>query len=465
MALRGLRRGAARRRPRADHDRGRAGGALLLRRGLPPAVPAQGAERLLRPRRHRRLLPDPDALLGPRPPGAGEYHPAPVTPSFGSYIGGCLAVIGIVSAVGLGGYWLRRWIAPEFSGALARLADATIAVALLILSLELLGTLSILTLGWTVLVCIGGRPARRLDRLAQGLARGPRSEGAAGADDLPAAGDRGRLVHRRRVDLPVAAQPRQRHVRRRHHLVPHALRGADRPGRLDRPPPLHRSAAARRLVLPAELGARPRRRHRPLQERLALAAAQPGLALDRAARRLVRRPPLQGRPGDPGRRRDRPRRRGDDRDPARRGPQRHHGPRLPARLRRLPDQRPPAKSPGRGGRGAGRPRARRPASRQGPAGDRRHRRRPRRLGQVHVPDPGRRDHDRRRLLQRQGTAPHHRLGRSGSRPSWSAATGTCGRCSRRGATRSPTRASGRCTCRSPTRCRSTRGRASPSPTT
>jgi hypothetical protein len=78
-----------------------------------------------------------------------------VTPSFGSYIGGCLAVIGIVSAVGLGGYWLRRWIAPEFSGALARLADATIAVALLILSLELLGTLSILTIGWTILVCIG----------------------------------------------------------------------------------------------------------------------------------------------------------------------------------------------------------------------------------------------------------------------------------------------------------------------
>jgi hypothetical protein len=64
-------------------------------------------------------------------------------------------VIGIVSAVGLGGYWLRRWIVPEFSGALARLADVTLAVALLILSLELLGTLSLLRLGWIVLVCIG----------------------------------------------------------------------------------------------------------------------------------------------------------------------------------------------------------------------------------------------------------------------------------------------------------------------
>ncbi len=66
-----------------------------------------------------------------------------------------MAVIGIVAAVGLGGYWLRRWIVPEFSGALARLADATIAVTLLLVSLELLGTLSILTVGWTVLVCIG----------------------------------------------------------------------------------------------------------------------------------------------------------------------------------------------------------------------------------------------------------------------------------------------------------------------
>ena len=56
---RGLRRGPARGRPRADHDRGRARRPLLLRRGLPPAVPAQGAERLLRPGRHRRLLPHP----------------------------------------------------------------------------------------------------------------------------------------------------------------------------------------------------------------------------------------------------------------------------------------------------------------------------------------------------------------------------------------------------------------------
>jgi hypothetical protein len=77
-----------------------------------------------------------------------------VAPSLGSYIGGCLALIGIVSALGLGGYWLRRWIVPEFSGALARLADATIAIALMIVALELLGTIGILTLGWTIVGCI-----------------------------------------------------------------------------------------------------------------------------------------------------------------------------------------------------------------------------------------------------------------------------------------------------------------------
>jgi hypothetical protein len=77
-----------------------------------------------------------------------------VAPSFASYIGGCLALIGIISALGFGGYWLRRWIVPEFSGALARLSDLTIAVALLILALEILGTIGILTLGWIVAGCI-----------------------------------------------------------------------------------------------------------------------------------------------------------------------------------------------------------------------------------------------------------------------------------------------------------------------
>lgn len=78
-----------------------------------------------------------------------------MAPSFGSYIAGCLALIGIVAALGLGAYWLRRWIVPEFTGALARLADATLAVALLVVCLQLLGALSLLYFGWIVVLCIG----------------------------------------------------------------------------------------------------------------------------------------------------------------------------------------------------------------------------------------------------------------------------------------------------------------------
>jgi hypothetical protein len=78
-----------------------------------------------------------------------------VAPSFGSYIAGCLALIGIVAALGLGGYWLRRWIVPEFSGALARLAEATLTVALLVVCLQVLGSLSLLYFGWIVVVCVG----------------------------------------------------------------------------------------------------------------------------------------------------------------------------------------------------------------------------------------------------------------------------------------------------------------------
>jgi hypothetical protein len=78
-----------------------------------------------------------------------------VAPSFGSYIAGCLALIGIISALGLGAYWLRRWIVPEFTGALARLADATLVVALLVVCLQVLGSLSLLYFEWIVVLCVG----------------------------------------------------------------------------------------------------------------------------------------------------------------------------------------------------------------------------------------------------------------------------------------------------------------------
>lgn len=107
-----------------------------------------------------------------------------MAPSFGSYIAGCLALVGIIAALGLGGYWLRRWIVPEFTGALARLADSTLAIALLIVCLQILGSLSLLYFGWIVVVCVGaGLGAAWLGRAkAAGLGRevaAPRVETAA----------------------------------------------------------------------------------------------------------------------------------------------------------------------------------------------------------------------------------------------------------------------------------------------
>src|SRR5436190_4478614 len=77
-----------------------------------------------------------------------------MTPSYGAYLAGSLSLVAIITSLGFGGYWLRRWIVPEFSGALARLAEVVLAVALFVLSLYLLGSLSILREGWVVGVSI-----------------------------------------------------------------------------------------------------------------------------------------------------------------------------------------------------------------------------------------------------------------------------------------------------------------------
>ena len=87
-------------RLRPDHHRGQAGPGLLLRRGLPPAVPGQEPLRLLPGARHRRDLQrvritSELATAGPprvgRPPGtaaAGPARPSPWRPGRRSACGG-----------------------------------------------------------------------------------------------------------------------------------------------------------------------------------------------------------------------------------------------------------------------------------------------------------------------------------------------------------------------------------------
>lgn len=77
-----------------------------------------------------------------------------MTPSLGAYLGGSLALVLMAAVLAFGSYWLRRWIVPDFSGSLARLAELTIAIALLILTLQLLGILGILRLGWIIVACV-----------------------------------------------------------------------------------------------------------------------------------------------------------------------------------------------------------------------------------------------------------------------------------------------------------------------
>ena len=69
-----LRREAPRRRLRRDHDGARARRAVLLRRAVPPAVPRQEPERLLRHRRHGRLLPGRRRRLAERLAGTDCRH-------------------------------------------------------------------------------------------------------------------------------------------------------------------------------------------------------------------------------------------------------------------------------------------------------------------------------------------------------------------------------------------------------
>ena len=77
-----------------------------------------------------------------------------MTPSLGSYLAGSLSLVLIAAALGFGAYNLRRWITPEFRGAPARLVELVLAVALLVLALQLVGTVGLLSAGWIPAACV-----------------------------------------------------------------------------------------------------------------------------------------------------------------------------------------------------------------------------------------------------------------------------------------------------------------------
>jgi hypothetical protein len=106
---------------------------------------------------------------------------ATVTPSLNSYLTGMAQLVCMLAALGFGGYWLRRWMAPSYTGAPARLAEIVLALSLLIVTLQLIGSFGLLRGGWMVASCVGaGLGAAGVGRL-----RAPRSAEAARPPAVP----------------------------------------------------------------------------------------------------------------------------------------------------------------------------------------------------------------------------------------------------------------------------------------
>ncbi|MBS1880189.1 MAG: hypothetical protein JST31_11780 [Actinobacteria bacterium] len=96
-------------------------------------------------------------------------------PSFGSYAAGVALLVAMLAALGSGAYWLRRLLAPAYDGALARLAELVLALALLLLGLELVGSFGGLRPGWMLAVCafLGAAATLAGRRFAPPRGRGP----------------------------------------------------------------------------------------------------------------------------------------------------------------------------------------------------------------------------------------------------------------------------------------------------
>ncbi len=303
-----------------------------------------------------------------------------MTPSFGAYLAGSLSLVAIVASLGFGAYWLRRWIVPEFSGALARLAEITLGVGLFVLVLYLLGSLSILREGWLISVAIALGLATGL----VGRARAPRDVTPV---EPPNVGMWPLLIAIAVASFTVAEWtfPSLLSLDRgmfggdtTWYHMPFSARFAQDASTVA----LHFTDPMRLVVwfYPATSELINGAGIVVMRNDFLSPLLNMGLACGRTARRLVHRAPLRRRPGDPGRLGPGLRLRRNGRDPGRRGPQRHHGDLLPGRLRRLHRQRPPG-APWRIAGHRRRRRLRRP-DRPRPADPGRARRRARDLGQA-----------------------------------------------------------------------------------
>ena len=268
--------------------------------------------------------------------------------SAADYVFGVAELAAVAAALAFGALRVRSWLLPEWTGAPARLVEALLAVAALVWLVELLGAVGqFREVPFVVEAIVVGLLAGALAGRAAGASSVTRRPGPPAPPpherrDLGGGG--GRSVGRRPLERRGALELRERDVRLRHDLVPHAVRGPLRPGRLAHGPSLHLDLVSE-LVLPRQLGALPQRRDPAHRPRLSLAARQRRVAGPGDARRMVHRTALGPGAGEPrGRLRDL-RGRGLRR-PARRGEKRHPGDGVPAHGGRDHDQRErPARAP------------------------------------------------------------------------------------------------------------------------
>lgn len=134
-------------------------------------APSSGPRRSHRDRNRnpdRRALPTIQKL--PEPGAAGYLYLERMIPSAASYREGVALLLAMLAALGLGGYWLRHWLVPAYGGALARLGELVLALALLIVTLEAIGSFGLLSEGPMVAAAV----AAGLLAAALGWWRAPR---------------------------------------------------------------------------------------------------------------------------------------------------------------------------------------------------------------------------------------------------------------------------------------------------